>query len=73
MDEEDQFRAVFGFLERFQADVSGRSVEPLDAEMEAKIRGLAAGTLDDNDREQILEELVRNRAGLELLASCLRG
>jgi hypothetical protein len=73
MDEEDQFRAVFGFLERFQADVSGRSVEPLDAEMEAKIRGLAAGTLDDSDREQILEELVRNRAGLELLASCLRG
>jgi hypothetical protein len=73
MDEEDQFRAVFGFLERFQADVSGRSVEPLDAEMEAKIRGLAAGTLDDNDREQVLEELVRNRAGLELLASCLRG
>jgi hypothetical protein len=73
MDEEDQFKAVFGFLERFQADVSGRSVEPLDAEMEAKIRGLAAGTLDDNDREQVLEELVRNRAGLELLASCLRG
>jgi hypothetical protein len=72
MDEEDQFRALFGFLERFQADVSGRSVEPLDAEMEAKIRGLAAGTLDDSDREQVLEELVRNRAGLELLASCLR-
>jgi hypothetical protein len=72
MDEEDQFRALFGFLERFQGDVSGRSVEPLDAEMEAKIRGLAAGTLDDSDREQVLEELARNRAGLELLASCLR-
>jgi hypothetical protein len=41
--------------------------------MEARIRGLAAGTLDDNDREQVLEELSRNRAGLELLASCLRG
>jgi hypothetical protein len=72
MDEEDQFRVLFGFLERFQADVGGRSAESLDAEMEAKIRGLAAGTLDNKDREQVLEELSRNRAGLELLASCLR-
>jgi hypothetical protein len=72
MDEEDQFRVLVGFLERFQADVGGRSAEPLGAEIEAKIRGLAAGTLDDKDREQVLEELSRNRAGLELLASCLR-
>jgi hypothetical protein len=73
MDEADQFRVLFGFLERFEADVSGRSAELLDAEMEARIRGLAADTLDDNDREQVLEELSRNRAGFELLASCLRG
>jgi hypothetical protein len=73
MEEEDQFRALFGFLERFESDVSGRSAQSLDSEMEAKIRGLAAGTLDDNQREQVLEELSRNRVGLELLASCLRG
>ena len=72
MDEEDQFRALFGFLERFESDVSGRSAESLDAEMEAKIRGLAAGTLDDNEREEVLQALSSNRAGLELLASCLR-
>jgi hypothetical protein len=72
MDEPDQFRALFGFLERFETEVSGRSVELLGAEMEAKIRGLAAGTLDDNEREQVLEEVSRNRAGLELLASCLQ-
>jgi hypothetical protein len=72
MDEEDQFRALFGFLERFDSDVSGRSAESLDAEMEAKIRGLAAGTLDDNEREEVLQALSSNRAGLELLASCLR-
>jgi len=72
MDEEDQFRALFGFLERFESDVSGRSAESLDAEMEAKIRGLAAGTLDDNEQEEVLQALSSNRAGLELLASCLR-
>jgi hypothetical protein len=72
MDEEDQFRALFGFLERFESDVSGRSAESLDAEMEAKIRGLAAGTLDHNEREEVLQALSSNRAGLELLASCLR-
>ena len=72
MDEEDQFRALFGLLERFESDVSGRSAESLDAGMEAKIRGLAAGTLDENDREEVLQALSSNRAGLELLASCLR-
>lgn len=72
MDEEDQFRAMFGFLERFETEVSGRSAESLDTEMEAKIRDLAAGTLDDKELEQVLEEVSRNRTGLELLASCLR-
>jgi hypothetical protein len=72
MDEEDQFRALFGLLERFESDVSGRSAESLDAEIEAKIRSLAAGTLDDNERDQVLQRLSSNRAGLELLASCLR-
>jgi hypothetical protein len=72
MDEEDQFRALVGFLERFESDVSGRSAESLDAGMEAKIRGLAAGLLDDNEREEVLQVLSSNRVGLELLASCLR-
>jgi hypothetical protein len=72
MDEEDQFRALFGLLERLESDVSGRSAESLDAGMEAKIRGLAAGALDDNDREEVLQALSSSRAGLELLASCLR-
>jgi hypothetical protein len=72
MDEEDQFGALFGFLERLEGDVSGRSAESLDAEMEAKIRGLAAGTLDDNEREEVLQVVSSNRAGMELLASCLR-
>jgi hypothetical protein len=72
MDEADQFRAVFGFLERLETEVSGRSAELLGAEMEAKIRDLAAGTLDDNERGQVLEEISRNRAGLELLVSYLQ-
>jgi hypothetical protein len=72
MDEEDEFRALFGLMERFESDVSGRSADSLDAEMEAKIRGLAAGTLDDSQRDEVLQALSRNRAGLELLASCLR-
>jgi hypothetical protein len=72
MDEADQFRAVFGFLERFETEVGGRSAELLGAEMELKIRDLAAGTLDDNEREDVLEEVSRNRVGLELLASWLQ-
>jgi hypothetical protein len=72
MDEEDQFRAVFGFLEHFESEVSGRSAELLDPEIEAKIRELAAGTLDEKERDQVLEEVARNRTGLDLLARCLK-
>ena len=72
MDEEDQFRAVLGCLDRFEEEVGGRSAELLDPDMAAKIRDLAAGTLDEKQREQVLEEVSRNRAGLELLATCLQ-
>ena len=72
MDEEAQFKAVLGFLERFETEVSGRSAELLDPETETKIRGLVDGILDDNEREQLLEEISRNRACSKLLASCLR-
>ena len=72
MDEEDQFRAVLGFLDRFEGEVSGRSAESLDPDTVTKIRELAAGTLDEKQREQVLEEVSRNRAGLELLATCLQ-
>ena len=72
MEEEDQFRAVFGFLERFESEVGGRSVEMLDPDIEAKIRELAAGTLDEKERDQVLAEVARSRSGLELLARCLK-
>ena len=71
MDEQDQFRVMLGFLDRFEGEVGGRS-ESLDPDMVAKIRELAAGTLDERQRELVLEEVSRNRAGLELLATCLQ-
>ena len=72
MDEEDQIRVMLGFLHRFEEEVSGRSAETLDPDMAAQIRELAAGTLDDKQRDQVIEEVARNRAGLELLATCLQ-
>jgi DNA-binding FrmR family transcriptional regulator len=71
MEEEDQFRAVLGFLESFETEVSGRSAEILEPHMKAKIRELAAGILNDHEREHVLEKVARNRAGLDLLARCL--
>ena len=62
MDEQDQIRVVLGFLDRFEGEVSGRTAESLDPDMVAKIRELAAGTLDEKQREQVLEEVSRNRA-----------
>jgi hypothetical protein len=73
MDDEEQFRVVFGFLGRLQPEVGGRSAEPISPDMEVKIRELAAGTLHDPEREQVLEEVARNRANLDFLARCLQG
>ena len=72
MDDEDQFRSLFRFLERVEAEVGGRSEELLDPQIEAKIRQLAAGKLNGAEQDEVLNELALNQAGIGLLARFLR-
>ena len=71
MTEEEQFRAVFGFLGRIGAEVSGRIA--LHPELDDQLRLLADGALArrQQEQDQILAQIVGNSEALTLLAEYL--
>jgi hypothetical protein len=72
MTEEQQFRAVFGFLGRMAGDVTGRIA--LDPELDDRLRLLADGSYARNqkDQEAILAEIVGDSEALGRLAQYLQ-
>ena len=72
MTEEQQFRAVLGFLGRMDGEVSGRSA--LDPELDHRIRSLAGGSYARSQEEQdaILAEIVIDSEALGRLAELLK-
>jgi hypothetical protein len=72
MTEEQQFRAVLGFLGRMTGEVSGRIA--LDPELDDRLRLLAGGSYARSQKEQdaILAELVTDSEAIEHLAELLR-
>jgi hypothetical protein len=72
MTEEQQFRAVLGFLGRMDGEVQGRIA--LDPELDDRLRSFADGLLARSQPEQdrILAEIVGNSAALNRLADYLR-
>lgn len=72
MTEEQQFRAVLGFLARTAGEVSGRIA--LDPELDDRLRLLAEGSYARSQHEQdaILAEIVTDSEALGHLARYLR-
>jgi hypothetical protein len=72
MTEEQQFRAVFGFLGRMAGEVSGRIA--LDPELDDRLRSFADGSYarSQKDQEAILAEIVSDSEALGRLAQYLR-
>ena len=72
MTEEQQFRAVLGFLSRTAGEVSGRIA--LDPELDGRIRLLADGSFARSQEEQnaILAEIAADSEALGQLAEYLR-
>jgi hypothetical protein len=72
MTEEQQYRAVFGFLGRMAGDVTGRIA--LDPELDDRLRLLADGSYARNqkDQEAILAEIVGDSEALGRLAQYLQ-
>ena len=72
MTEEQEFRAVLGFLGRTAGEVSGRIA--LDPELDDRLRLLAEGSLARSEKEQeaILAEISADSEALGQLAEYLR-
>lgn len=62
------FAILSGFLERYTAEVEGRSTEEITPEMRRKLRALARGELPEVEKGRLAELLKENRQGLEFLA-----
>jgi predicted transcriptional regulator len=72
MTEEQQFRAVLGFLGRMAGEVSGRIA--LDPELDDRLRLLAEGSYSrsQNEQDAILAEIATDSEALGHLAELLR-
>lgn len=62
------FKIVAEFLDRFEAEVEGRSKMDPSAEVRAKIRAFARGELTEGDRDAIVALLRENPQWVPLLA-----
>lgn len=73
MTEEQQFRAVLGFLGRMDGEVSGRIA--FDPELDYRLRLLADGSLArrQHEQDQILTEIAADSEAVSRLAEYLRG
>jgi hypothetical protein len=70
--ERDQFRALLHFSDDVSAEVFGRMDGEIPAETDERLRALAGGELNSNQRNYLLEELVDNPELLRRLAQHLQ-
>jgi hypothetical protein len=73
MNEKQQFQTIFRFLENLNGEVGGRMVSAVDPEFDVRLKKLAAGKLDEKNRELILDELAKDPRALSRLAQYLSG
>jgi hypothetical protein len=71
MNEKQQFQTIFRFLENLNGEVGGRMVSAVDPEFDLRLKKLAAGKLDEKNRELILDELAKDSGALSRLAQFL--
>jgi hypothetical protein len=71
MTENQQFQTIFRFLENLQGEVGGRMVSALDPEFDVRLKKLAAGKLDEENRAVILDELAKDPGAVSRLAQYL--
>jgi hypothetical protein len=68
MNEKQQFQTIFRFLENLKGEVRGRSVSAVDPEFDLRLKRLAAGKLDEKNRDFFLEELAKDPSAVSRLA-----
>jgi hypothetical protein len=73
MNEKQQFQTIFRFLENLNGEVGGRMVSAVEPEFDARLKKLAAGKLDGENRDVILDELAKDPGAVSRLAQYLLG
>jgi hypothetical protein len=68
MNEKQQFQTIFRFLENLNGEVGGRMASAVDPEFDARLKKLAAGKLDEKNRELVLDELAKDPGAVSRLA-----
>ena len=68
MTENQQFQTIFRFLESLKGEVGGRMVSAVDPEFDVRLKKLAAGKLDEENRAVILDELAKDPGAVSRLA-----
>jgi hypothetical protein len=71
MNEKQQFQTIFRFLESLKGEVGGRMVSAVDPEFDVRLKKLAAGKLDEENRAIILDELAKDPGAVSRLAQYL--
>jgi hypothetical protein len=71
MNEKQQFKTIFQFLDNLNWEVSGRMVSAVDPELDTRLKKLAAGRLDAKSRDLLLEDLAKDPAAVRRLAQFL--
>lgn len=66
-----EFAAISGFLATFAPEVSGRSSDAVTAELEEKLRSLAAGNLNEDEGRVISRDLLANENAMQTLAGLI--
>ena len=68
----NSFAELDRFFNAFSPEVSGRSSDVLDPEMSARIKLFQSGNLAEEERRDLLQELLANPIALDHLASLLK-
>jgi hypothetical protein len=71
MNEKQQFQTIFRFLENLNGEVGGRMVSAVDTEFDVRLKKLAAGKLDEKNRDLVLDELAKDPGALSRLVQYL--
>ncbi len=71
MNKKQQFQTIFRFLENLKGEVGGRMVSAVDPEFDVRLKKLAAGKLDEENRAVILDELAKDPGAVSRLAQHL--
>ena len=69
---DEALKTILKFLADTEPEVSGRSAEPVSKEFESRILQFVQGSLPEDERQALCEEILHHRPAMELLVDRLK-